>query len=386
MGLNEAASLGRLQRFYVRSESVAGTWQAPRGQDAVKVLKAAIDLSIDRKDRTDSRQHADRVERIQGLRKVTWSANGYFMSGAAAGTAPDQGELLRGGFGTETVNASTSVVYTLSSDRAIPTFTLHHESGDASGMSACVGAVVNQMKFSLKGGEAATVDYSGMAFDYIPTGASTLNDASANNGDTTVTIATADIANFATHSYIQIGTSTAHEVTAGAGTATLTISPGLSGGQSNGATVTPYVPTETTVGTPIPGILASLTLGSVTMPITEVEIEIDNGIKDNSGQAGITYVTDFYRGYRTVKGSLTVRALRSQFQWLTKYNSDASTRYALSFVAGTTAGYIATFSLPYCELSIPKIDVPEEAESTIKIPFDAFASSSGNDAITLTFT
>ena len=385
MGLNQTSVLGRQQRLYVRSESAAGTWVAPRGQDAIRVKKADIKLDIPRVDRTDARQHPDRVERITHLRSVTFAAEGYFAPSGTAGTAPDEGELLRGLFGVETVNASTSVVYTLSGSQTIPTFTAHREDS-AVVMRSATGVVINQGKFSGKGGSEAMSSYTGLGMQYAHTGTSTLNDASALNGDTTVTIQTADIANFSTNSYIQIGTSTGHQVTGGAGTATLTISPGLSGGQSNGAAVTPYVPTETISSYVLPVTLGTVTLASTTLPFTEYEVEIDNGFKPNDQQGGIAYVTDFIRGFRTVKGSVTVRATKDQILFLGKYNNSVSTTQALTIAVGNVAGYIATFSIPYAEINLAELDVPEADEALIKLPFEALASSSGNDAITLTFT
>ena len=383
MGLNQTSVLGRLQRVFVRSESAAGTWVAPRAQDAIRTKKADVKLDVERVDRTDARQHASRVERITHLRRVTWAHEGYLGASGAAGTAPDEGELLRGLFGTETVNSGTSVVYTLSSSQTIPTFTIHKEDSGVL-MRSGTGCVVNQGKFSFKGGADAMSSYSGMGMQYAHTGSTTLNDASANNADTTVTIATADINNFSTNSYIQIGTSTGHQVTGGAGTATLTISPGLTGGQSNGAAVTPYVPSETISSTVVPVTLGTVTLAGTSLPFTEAEVEIDNGFKPNDQQGGIAYVTDFIRGFRTVKGSVTVRATKDQILQLGNYNTAVATTQALVIAVGNVAGYRFSFSFPYAEINLAEIDVPEADEAIIKLPFEALASSSGNDEVALT--
>jgi len=280
------------------------------------------------------------------------------------------------------VTPSTSVAYTLSSSQTVPTFTITAEDSAVVSRSG-TGCVVNQGKFSAKGGSQLMASYSGLGMQYAHTGCSTTNGA-LSGGETTVVAATADIANFSTNSYIQVGTSGGHQVTGGAGTASLTVTPAIVGAQADGVAITPYVPSETVVGSPLPVTLGTVTIGGTAVPFTEAEVEIDNGFKPNDQQGGILYVTDFIRGYRTVKGTITIRATKDQVLALGRYNTAVATTQAIVIAIGNVAGYRYSFSIPHAEINLAELDVPEADEALIKLPFEALASSAGNDEIALT--
>lgn len=382
MGINATSVLGRVQRFYARPESAVGTFAVPRAADAMRIQKASIKLDYERMPRADARQTASLQEQITGLRKVTWNATKYFMPHGTAGTAPDDGDVLTALFGVATVNGGSNVVYSFSSSQTIPTLSITHENASTYAAAAS-GCVANQGKWTLKSAQPAMVEYSGMGMEYIHTGTSTSN-GSILDAATTVHPATADVDNFSNNSYIQVGTSTGHLVTAGGGTTSLTVSPGISGAQSDGAVIAPYVPSETVSGSPVSGTLNTFTIDTVALTALEAEIEVDNGFKPNDQQTGITYVTDFIRGFRSVKGSISVRATKSEILNLGKHNLAVSTTRALVLTGGTGAGKRFSFSIPYAELTLPEIDIPEADEAVIKLSFVALASSAGDDEMTLT--
>jgi hypothetical protein len=382
MGVAIPHALGREQRFYAKPETTFATAVTPASGDAVKVLSTKVSFKQDRKDRMDTRQTRSLLERITGKQAVTWEAEMYVLPSGSAGTAPDCHDLFKAATGTETTNSGTSVVYTLASTQtALGSLTLERELSSTFSQKLA-GAYVEQMTLKQQGGDPPMLTFSGGAATEVLTGYSTLN-GSLSGGETNITIQSADVSLFANGSIIKVGTSTGHTVTAGGGTSSLTVSPAISGSQSNGAAVIPYVPTETTAGVPIAGIVGSFTIDSGSVPITAFEVTLKNGLKAVSNEAfDATGATDYIVGHRNVAGSISIRVRRDLVLYIAKRK--LFTTRALVITSGSVAGKELVTSIPYAEFDFSDIEVPNADEATIQLPFTALGSS-GEDEISFTW-
>jgi hypothetical protein len=404
MGLSQVHALGRNTRMFARRETALASSSTsanvvhPRAADAFKVLKASIKGTQARKDRMDARQTRSTIERILGMKTVEWSIEKYAMGSGTAGTPPNDHPLWQGAFGTYANTPSTSDVYTPADTQAALGSTMLAMEHNQASLIKAVGSWVESWKFTAKGGDEPRVVFAGGACDWIFTGPSTTS-GSLSGGESSVTVQTNDADNFEVGSMIQVGTSNnsggnppGHLVTAKAG-AVLTITPIIVGAQSSGVDVLPYVPVDTgTTGSPIAGILGSVTLtgtaasaGDNIIPITECEVELVNNIKPFTDQAFTATVPDYIPGFRTVKGSITLRARKDQMIRLGHYRNDSFTQRVLTITCGSTAGQRIIIAMNNVEIEVPDFDVPESEEALIKLSFVALGTGAGANEITVTF-
>lgn len=391
MGVSQSHALGREQRFYARRETTYATYVQPGATHAARVKKADIKYDQERRNRADARQTRSLMERITGIKNVEWMAELYVLPSGTAGTPPDIHDLLRCAMGGYANSPGTSDTYSLADGQsALASCTIAHEMSETVNRQA-TGAFVESMKVSVKGGDEPVFAFAGGASDYVHTGPATLGAAITYVATpiTSVTLTAGTAPNIDTNSVIQIDGNdnggAGFLVTAGGGTTTLTISPGISVSVSNGAEVLPFVPTETVAGSPIASILGSLTLAGVSLPITEFELEIKNNIKALKDQAFTAATPDYIVGFREVTGSIKLRARKDQIIHLGKYKNAISTTQAIVVTCGSTAGARMVITVPYAEIDKAALDVPEQDEAMITLPFVAMGSS-GADELTIAFT
>lgn len=383
-------ALGRDARYYAQAESTRGTFVRATGGGAFKAKKFGISYDIAREYRTDNRASRSEYEQFTGKEKVDWEIEGYLIPSGSAGTAPDMGEIFQALMGSETVTPATSVAYglnntqsgrqTLSMTRYMSVF-----------MDQLRGSIVTSGKISGKGSDPFMCSFKGRAEGATITGNSTLDGAvTASATNVVEAVDQYSFEGHATHgSIVMVGandnTNTGYMVTGRSG-ATLTLEATLTA--ADAADVLPFAPAETVSGSPIGGIVGSLSLDSVSIPITGFEVEIDNQdviIEDEVGQPGMT---DAIPGMRKISGSFDVRIRRDQVRILGhRKNSNFTTR-AVSIVIGSTAGRICTVSMPQIEVTFSSPEVPDGSDSvTCNIPFRALASSgSATDEISIVFT
>lgn len=386
MGLNYTHALGRNQKFYAKAESTAGTFAKPAGTDAMKVLKSSFPFTYERIPRMDARSTRSTLEQITRRMAVKWALEKYVIPSGSAGTAPDDGELLKAAFGTETVNASTSVVYSLSDTQTLRTVSLVREF-NAVLSEAIAGACVNSVKLSMSGGDVPKLSYEGFGWTMAHTGVAVLNGAVA-GGASTFTTTAATNRNITVGSVVSLGSDTnsgaGYQVTAvNTSTYVCTFTPVAVTGASDGASVAPYVPTETTSGNPAAGIDGAITVGGASLPLTAFEVTLSNAVKEINDEANQQTTTDYIPGIREITGKVTVRARQDQIIRIGR--SRAFATEAISAACGTTAGKILTVSIPYAEIIVPSVEVPESEEGTFELAFKALGSS-GADDMTWTFT
>ena len=394
MGASTDHALGRNLRFFCKKETDAGTDYpggrygtanqiALSGSNAAKVLSSSMEFTVARNDRMDSRTSRSVLERITGKQEISWSCESYLLPKGST-TAPDIDPFI-GSFG-----GSTAKTYEFSDSNALPTCRVART---ANGVlrEDLFGAYVEEMSISASGGEEPKISFSGGAFNYALTGTGTTHASSAPSA-TSVPLVSGDGVNFMVGSCIDINGGSAI-VTAKSAADTLTVT---SGSYATGEAVTPETYTETGAGgSPINGISGSLTLNSVSLPVTSFDVTVTNGIKALSDEAFEKGTSDFVAGFRSVKGNISVRArkdfIKSLAQRYVQLNGTdpTATNYdptfssvALVVTMGSTTGYKVVATMSKVEIDFAGIEIPESEEAVLSLPFTALGTS-GSDELTL---
>lgn len=379
---------GREEKIYVVAEATFGTAaSAPAATDAMRFRDCSFTKTEERVNREDKRNTRSYMETIVRRVNANWSISGYLLPSGAAGTAPDGwDELLKAAFGTQTINASTSVVYSLAKEFT-NSVTLHRAIGNglANAVAAemFTGCVPTQVEFNLSGQDEAMISMSGFAVDSYRAGVS----ASTGDTGTVVSITAGTGQRFDIGAYVDLGAAiTAKVITAGGGTTdSLTVAAHAAVSNATAVVPTACQLAQTFVATakPISGILGSCTLEGSAIEIISANIKINNNSKALNDKFGSNKTQDFFHGNRMVDGQITVRLTDATFSTLAK--TRRSTNVALTIVAGTTAGSIATFSLPTVMLQYAAMPSVASDDIVVTLPFIAYGSS-GEDEITLTLT
>ena len=385
MGASTDHALGRNLRFFCKKESAAGgaygtdSQEVLAGADAAKVLSTSMEFTVARNDRMDSRSTRSVQERITGKQEVSWSCESYILP-AGGTTAPDIDPLIEGAMGGA-FGASVAKTYNLTDTNALPTV---HMARTANGVfrEDLFGAYVEEMTISGSGGEEPKISFSGSAFNYALTGTG----ITEGTGSTATALITesGNGVNFMVGSVISFNSLDDKVVTAKSSD-TLTIQ---SSSWSDAQAITPTTYTETTAGNPVNGITGSLTLNSVTLPVTAFDVTITNGIKGLSDEAFEKGTSDFVAGYRSVKGSVSVRARKDFIKSLAqRYVQTAATAdpsfssIPIRIDMGSTSGKTVVIFMDTAEIDFGAIDVPQAEEAVLNLPFTALATSSGGDEI-----
>ena len=382
-------AIGRQEKLFVVPETTFGTAaSAPASGNAIRFMEANFAQAEERIYRTDKRSTRSYLETIVKKVSVQWSLKGYLLPSGAAGTAPDGwDDIFESAFGTETVNASTSVVYSLAKEFEKP-LTFHRGMGsslsDASFGEMIRGGVVNQLTFNLDGTSEAMVSASGFAADILRAGVGTI---STDSGTLITFSGTGEAHNFDAGIYVDVDSVTDQLISA-VNTTGNTITVPSHTAQSNGEFVVPsaVIKSQSFVSTavPISGILGSCTLESTSFTILGAEITLNNGAKVHLDHYGTSKADGYHQENRSVEGSLRCRLDATTFNRVAK--SRRSSKIALSLVAGTAAGSIATFTMSNVIIDYSPIPSSAEGDIFVTLPFKAYASSSLEDELVLTFT
>ena len=385
MGASTDHALGRNLRFFCKKESAAGgaygtdSQEVLAGADAAKVLSTSMEFTVARNDRMDSRSTRSVQERITGKQEVSWSCESYILP-AGGTTAPDIDPLIEGAMGGA-FDASVAKTYNLTDTNALPTV---HMARTANGVfrEDLFGAYVEEMTISGSGGEEPKISFSGSAFNYALTGTG-ITEGTGSSATALITESGNGV-NFMVGSVISFNSLDDKVVTAKSSD-TLTIQ---SSSWSDAQAITPTTYTETTAGNPVNGITGSLTLNSVTLPVTAFDVTITNGIKGLSDEAFEKGTSDFVAGYRSVKGSVSVRARKDFIKSLAqRYVQTAATAdpsfssIPIRIDMGSTSGKTVVIFMDTAEIDFGAIDVPQAEEAVLNLPFTALATSSGGDEI-----
>jgi hypothetical protein len=284
------------------------------------------------------------------------------------------------GYGTFSSTATaTLLTYRGSDTNALPTLRMMRTADDVL-REDLFGAWVEEVSISASGGDEPRISFSGGAFNYALTGSSAAN--GSGSSASTLNVTAGDGVNFMVGSELTVN-STARIVTAKS-TDAITLSAAASWSGSDAVTPTTY--TETTAGNPVNGIGGGLTLNSVTLPITGFDVTLTNGVKALSDEALTKGTSDFVSGYRTVTGTITVRArkdmIKSFAQRYVQTTSTANptfTSIPVVVTLGSRTGYNCVVRMDTVELDFGAIDIPEAEEAILNIPFTALGSDGGDE-------
>ncbi|MGA1718682.1 MAG: hypothetical protein ACO38Q_07820 [Aquiluna sp.] len=397
MGVSQLHALGRNRKFYVNeettyidSENVATDFVKPAGTDAAVILNASFTPAQERKVRDDARASRSALEQITGKKSATWSVESYVLPSGTAGTAPDLGPLFKGAMGTETVSGGTRVTYSLNTNQDLGSFSLTQFFNETF-METLTGCYVNSMTISVAGGEEPKVTFEGESSGlYIPTTTSP-SAAQLTAGESTATVdgsgtgTSFDVhagegENFKPGSVISVGTDTDLVVTA-VSNDTITVDSSIT--FTDDDEVKPFAPTETVAGSPIAGILGSLTLAGNSLPITSFEVTVANNNKGISDEAFVAGTSDYVPGFRDVTGSLSIRCRRDLAIEIGK-RLDFGTQ-AIIVTCGDTAGKKLIIEIDDAEFEVAAVDTPQSDEVVVPMNFRALATSAGEDEIVIKF-
>lgn len=256
---------------YAKAESTFGTGVVPVATDAMRVLSFDAQHVPTWNPVNDRRGTRSPMEQVEGRSIANWSLSAVFRPSGSLGTAPDIGILMEHAMGTETVNASTSVVYTLAKAMTgkyltvVADFDNFHQ--------FVVGAIVQTMRIRWGGEEQViVVDFSGQAKAYGETG----NTAADGAGSSATALVVDDLDFLSQYSIISIdgddNSGAGHHVTAvNHSTETATIS---SHTWSDNDVVAPFLPAPTTAGSPVAGYKGQISLDGDSTQINHVRGEI----------------------------------------------------------------------------------------------------------------
>ena len=138
------------------------------------------------------------------------------------------------------------------------------------------------------------------------------------------------------------------------------------------------------MGTPIAGILGSLTLDGTPVPIVSFDVSVANNNKGISDEAFVAGTSDYIPGFRDVTGTVTVRCSRDLAIQVGKRLSFESQPIVVT--CGDTAGSKLEISVPQAEFEVTGVDTPTADEVMISMPFRGLSSAeTAEDEIQVTF-
>lgn len=288
---------GMTQKAFVVAETTAGTAVVPTASKGVLLIAPVSNLEqpVPLIDDAQIRYTQSWGAPFQGKRSPgTVTLSCYIKPSGALGTAPEGGldNLLYGLMGVKTVNASTSVVYTLLpvSSGNMPTFTVWW--GDSIESRRMKGCVVTKGTFKLVTDPAG--DGSVLQADFELQGLDlrrcVVDQLGSNITATDTTITVTDATKFEVGMLVQINDAgtvddgTTGYVITGVNTGTNVLTISNVGGvvsphtASSSVTVEPWLPSITEVGARVHSAIGACTIGGADALMTGMELTVENGV------------------------------------------------------------------------------------------------------------
>ena len=394
MGIQSEHALGSRQKLFVAQQTVLGTAVAVAATDAMRIMGASFQRKRDRKERDDTRQTRDLLERYNGRVECAWEVEKKILASGVAGTAPDDRDLWIAGVGPETVVGGTSVTYGLNSSQSPIPLTMVHHMPDVF-MARGIGCLVDDVKVSLSGTGDASVVYSGPCRDIQRMGgvinfaggmSSGAGSGGAGTGEGRRTFIGARV-QFDGNSGTRLTNSGAGYTVAGIVNDTISWTPNLEAAVPADGDMYPFTPSETVAGSPIDGILGSLSVDGSALAIKSCEYTIANNLLLDNDRYGSALLEDATKSRRVVTGQFVMRGRRDMFHYLVDVEQFAARSVVL--VVGATAGSILTVTFATAELDTGEIEVPkghDGEECTLTIPFYARGTGAGENSVSHAFT
>ena len=387
--MSNPSAKARQQQVFVVEETAKGTLAFPSSGDILQCTgQASINQQPSFTDSNvivDSRDTMDRFADAFGPGE--WSIPSA-ITHSGAGVAPDEGVLLKALFGTETVNASTSVVYSQADEK--PSISIWRKIGHTVVFAA--GVTVSKCDGALSKTGGAEYTFSGQFMKMGIVGTADCS-ATISAAGTTVTFATEDDAKkfsiggrveFVESDVVKNNSDTGYTISARDITAkTITISPGAEEEITSGATVRPYLPTGVTTGTQLPNRKGKAVVNSVDTTVRSLDFSIGDPVTYFDEEITTDgYPEDYAEGTRDINGNMSVTFRQDDAHYF--YDGYEADDVDLDAVIGDTAGAIVTLAMPKANVSSPAIT---DADLTVKLDMTFKAlGTSGNDSATLTFS
>lgn len=367
-------------------ESVCGTLKKPGADDRMYTVgPVSFKQSQDFLDDEQIRASASMLAPIKGLKRPgDWNFNTYVKPSGSPGTAPEHDVLFQCAMGTKTVNAGTSVVYTLANQ--LDSFSLWVKKGHT--VYAFRGCGVEQPEVGVNGEEVAGIGWSGKYMEQLWAGTCYANDT-CNIAKATIQLRVPAAQRYVEGMYVNVGTDT----NGGAGyrltdvnytNDTITISPTLATNQGANPEITPWLPTASAeVGAEVHGKQGIVTVGGKNAVILSARVTLKNNLKYYDMEKNNTWTAERFGrpGRRAVDGELEMFYLTEGPSYF--YRAEYEVSDALVIPIGNVAGYIMNISIPYARYETPEISGDEEFIENV--PFKAIASASLNDELAITF-
>ncbi len=397
MGQAQKHVLGRNQRFYATPEVTFGTFVKPTGANAMKVLSSTVEFDQERVERNDARQSRDYFERITRRKNVTFGMEAYLIPSGAGATPPDITDMLQAVIGAETIGGADVQWDPAENQGDLGSLSIVREFNGTL-IEVLTGSWIESLTINLSGGDEAKVSFEGRAKDMVSCGAAGLLAGVEAAAQTVIGLGAGEAAGYEEGVVVAIVNPTTgatvddnggagYEVSnVDLGTDEITVTPALVIGAAAGDRVIPFVPTETTAGSPTSGILGSLSLDAApALPIISFEATLTNNHKPTDDEFGQDSSTDYIDGPRDVTGSFTVRARRDEIIELQRRKRFLTRDIKVKSGPDTGGGAGDTYTLDFdvAEFMFSGVDVPESEEGTFTLPFRALGTT-GGDSMKLT--
>jgi len=374
------------EEMFIVKEANCGTLTKPGSSNKVYTI-GPLDFSYEQEfiDDEQIRASASRLSPIKG-RKMPgdWGCSTYVKPSGTKGTAPEHDVLFDCAMGNKTVNAGTSVVYSLANQ--LDSFSAWVKKGHT--VFAMRGCTVQGAEFMVSGDAIASVNWSGNFMEQKWAG-TCKSSGTYNTGASVITLATGGHELYCVGMYVEIG----DDDNSGAGYRItdvnhnqnkITVTPTLQSDQGANPTIAPWLPTASAeVGTPVHGKLGMVTVDGQDAIILSAGVTLTNNIKYYIDEKNNQWTAERFGrpGYRDLEGSLELYFLKRGPSYF--YRAEYQVANALIVPAGNVAGYIMNLSIPYAEYRTPSITGDEEFQQTV--PFVGVASATLNDEFEITF-
>lgn len=380
------------ERVFLDIETTFGTPEIPASTGAIEVMEG-LDMGPAEqpntravKDKTASRDMT--LDFVSGrVDPIPFTVPVSVKSRAAADTVPVESALLKAAGLKETVNSSTSVVYSIVGAPTVTGLSILRALGPA---GACYfaehgrGGVVKQLTF--EGGDQELVMRAAGAFIgkyHLGAADVTLDDES----DTSMAVDTAaEVYRMGLGWYKvedEVVKGTAIDYSTGIVTVTRAEASTTAAAHAS-KTAEPYIPSFAPTGSPITEANLTISLDGANERCTKFTLDITTGVDHLPGESGSEYV----QGLKVVRidATLTVEMV------LTKENvafigkcSENKDPVAITITCGTGTGGKVAFSMPYCQVVPFAVPAPANDVSIVSMQFRV-RGNSGNDSLTITYT
>lgn len=384
----EVLALPREELIWVVKETTTGTLAEPVAADMVLPIEPVVMKQMPEQiEDNQTRNSRSRFSLIQGRTLPgEWQIKAYIKPSGSLGVTGELDTLMTCAMGVETVNASTSVVYTFSSSTALPTFSLWRKLGHH--FYVARGCIVNKVKFEVSGKDIGMATFSGQFMEMTQFSEDTVGVGGIDGSATTLPVTNGNRfyvpASTTVPYFIKVDTEVM-KVTGRSGN-NLTVvraqKSTVAAAHLAAATVTAWTPGTAETGSPVHGKFGAVTVDAVTTVLLDVSIDLETGGK---------IYTDEKDG-SIVGNSIGTPGKRKVSVSSTKYlrvgdNRDFEdallrTNFAMIVNLGDTAGRIVRFTCPTAQKAPPDLSGGDEVTSAQT--WNAIATT-GDAEFTVTF-